>query len=129
MVYMQNPGDGNSYSLGMFAKDSNKLPVSASFTGQVRMDGNTMDIYIKPGSIAIPEKEMPQSPKRIRSKHRRREITETSKSNLQRLAEIKQGRKHQRQNLPKSSSKQVIANLHFSKQPQLGESQSDQMEI
>lgn len=129
MVYMQNPGDGNYYSLGMFAKDSNKLPVSASFAGQVCMDGNTMDVYIKPGSIAIPEKEMPQSPKRIRSKHRRREVTETSKSNLQRLAEIKQGRKHQRQNLPKSSSKQVIANLHFSKQSQLGESQSDQMEI
>ena len=129
MVYMQNPGDGNYYSLGMFAKDSHKLPVSASFAGQIRMDGNTMDIYIKPGSIAIPEQEMPQSPKRLRSKHRRQEVSETSKANLQRLAEIKQGRRHQRQNLQNSPSKQVVANLHFSEQSQLRENHEDQMEI
>ena len=40
MVYMQNPGDGNYYSLGMFSQDSNKLPVSANFTAHaVRIGG------------------------------------------------------------------------------------------
>ncbi|MBE9048110.1 hypothetical protein IQ255_27570 [Pleurocapsales cyanobacterium LEGE 10410] len=34
MVYMQNPGDGNYYSLGMFSQDSNKLPVLADFKAQ-----------------------------------------------------------------------------------------------
>ncbi|MEN9565015.1 MAG: hypothetical protein RLZZ69_211 [Cyanobacteriota bacterium] len=131
MVYLQNPGDGNYYSLGMFAKSSSKLPVSASFAGQVRLDGRSLDVYIKPGSIALPEKVMPQSPRKLRSKHRRQEITQTQKSHQDRLAQIKHQRDQIRQAHPspghqKSATSQeqalkshrVEANLNFTNQAQ-----------
>ena len=55
MVYMQNPGDGNYYSLGMFSQDSNKLPVSVNFKAQATSDGKTVELSIEPGSIIIPQ--------------------------------------------------------------------------
>jgi hypothetical protein len=140
MVYMQNPGDGNYYSLGMFAKSSSKLPVSASFAGQVRLDGRSLDVYIKPGSIALPEKVMPQSPKKLRSKHRRQEITQTQKSHQDRLAKIKHQRDQIRQAHPSLShqksvasqeqalkSHRVEANLNFTNQAQFKPSYGEQL--
>ena len=82
MVYMQNPGDSNYYSLGMFSQDSNKLPVASSFTGQVFMDGKSVDLFIKPGSIVTPDKKLPVSPNKERKRVRRQEVSETRKFNV-----------------------------------------------
>ncbi|MGL4883809.1 MAG: hypothetical protein ACRC8K_22530, partial [Waterburya sp.] len=116
IVYMQNPGDENYYSLGIFAKNSSKLPVSATFTGQVKMNGRTVDLFVKPGSILVPEPEMPQSPKKLRSKHLRQEIKSTRQANAERLSAIKSRRKN-REHTSQNSQK-VIANWQFSGQTQ-----------
>ncbi|WP_036488920.1 hypothetical protein [Myxosarcina sp. GI1] len=101
MVYMQNPGDGNYYSLGMFAQDSNKLPVSANFKAQATSDGKTVELSIEPGSIIVPHKELPKSPKKLRSKARRREVATTQRSNQDRISSILNKRREYRKSLPK----------------------------
>lgn len=116
IVYMQNPGDENYYSLGIFAKNSSKLPLSATFTGQVMMNGRTVDLFVKPGSILVPEPEMPQSPKKLRSKHLRQEIKSTRQANVERLSAIKSRRKN-REHTSQNPQK-VIANLPLSGQAQ-----------
>ena len=88
MVYMQNPGDGNYYSLGMFSQDSNKLPVSANFTAHAVSDGKTVELSIEPDSIIVPYKELPKSPKKLRSKARRKEAAKTQRTNQDRLSSI-----------------------------------------
>ena len=98
---MQNPGDGKYYSLGMFAQDSNKLPVSANFKAQATSDGKTVELSIEPGSIIIPHKELPKSPKKLRSKARRREVATTQRSNQDRISSILNKRREYRQSLPK----------------------------
>ncbi len=92
IVYMQSPGDDNYYSLGMFARESSKLPISATFTGQVMMNGRTIDLFIKPGSILVPEVAMPPSPKKQKSKSWRQEIQSNQRDNARRLAVIKSRR-------------------------------------
>ena len=92
IVYMQNPGDGNYYSLGMFARESSKLPRSTTFTGQVMMNGRTIDLFIKPGSILVPEVTMPPSPKKQKSKSWRQEMQANQRDNARRLALIKSRR-------------------------------------
>ena len=111
IVYMQNPGDGNFYSLGMFAKDSSKLPIAASFLGQVRMDDKTVDLFIKPGSILVPEVSMPQSPKKQLSKARRQEKIQVKKSQLNSIFDKRQ---QYRQNRQKNAK--VIANIQITAQ-------------
>jgi hypothetical protein len=83
MVYMQHPGDGNYYSLGMFAQDSPKLPLSASFTAQAKAIANekTVALLIKPGSMSVPQPELPQSSKKLSSKARRQEVVNTQRTN------------------------------------------------
>ncbi|NJK58680.1 MAG: hypothetical protein HC939_23240 [Pleurocapsa sp. SU_5_0] len=101
MVYMQNPGDGNYYSLGMFAQDSPKLPVSANFKALAISNDKTIELAIQPGSIIVPHKELPKSPKKLRSKARRREVATTHKSNQDRLSSILNKRQEYRKALPK----------------------------
>ncbi|MEO0835934.1 MAG: hypothetical protein AAFY16_08105, partial [Cyanobacteria bacterium J06642_3] len=101
MVYMQNPGDGNYYSLGMFSQDSNKLPVSANFKAQAISDGKTIELSIEPGSIIVPHKELPKSPKKLRSKARRREVATTQRSNQDRISSILNKRREYRKSLSK----------------------------
>ncbi|MBE9045538.1 hypothetical protein IQ255_14190 [Pleurocapsales cyanobacterium LEGE 10410] len=101
MVYMQNPGDGNYYSLGMFSQDSPKLPVSANFMAQPTSDGKTVELSIEPSSIIVPHKELPRSPKKLRSKARRREAATTQRSNQDRLSSIINKREKYRKALPK----------------------------
>lgn len=97
IVYMQHPGDGNYYSLALFAQDSNKLPISASFIGQVFMNNKGVDLFIKPGSTAIPEKKMPQRPEKPRSKARRQKSTRTTRDNQTRMDRIFSKRNHNQQ--------------------------------
>ena len=101
MVYMQNLGDGNYYSLGMFAQDSHKLPVSANFVATAISDGKTVELSIVPNSIIVPHKELPKSPKKLRSKARRREVATTQKSNQDRFSSILNKRKEYLKSLPK----------------------------
>ena len=101
MVYMQNPGDGSYYSLGMFAQDSNKLPISTSFTANAISDGKTVELLIVPNSIIVPHKELPKSPKKLRSKARRREVATVQRSNQDRLGSILNKREEYRKTLPK----------------------------
>jgi hypothetical protein len=103
MVYMQHPGDGNYYSLGMFAQDSPKLPLSASFTAQTKAIANekTVELLIKPGSMRVPRPELPQSPKKLSSKARRQEVATIQKTNQDRISSILNQRAAYRQNLPK----------------------------
>ena len=124
IVYMQNPGDNNYYSLGMFAKDSNKLPISASFTGQVLMDNKSVDLFIKPGSIVVPEFELPPSPKKQRSKARRREKARIQNLNKSKLSSLVNRWESNRQNSPKR--KKVVTDLKFT--AELDKSQ-EQLEI
>ncbi len=114
IVYMQNPGDGNYYSLGMFAKDSSKLPRSASFVGQVQMDNKSVDLFIRPGSIVVPEKELPQSPKKQHSKARRQEKAQLKNSNQSKLESLRNKREHYRQSSQKKPK--VVANIQFKPQ-------------
>ena len=114
IVYMQNPGDGNYYCLAMFARESSKLPINASFQGQVFESGTSVDLYIKPGSIVVPVKEMPQSPKKQVSKARRQEKAQLQSSNKSLLAALKNRHSQNRQNAQLSSKKQnIVANIQF----------------
>ena len=125
IVYMQNPGDNNYYSLGMFAKNSNKLPRTASFTGQVLMDNKSVDLFIKPGSIVVPEKELPPSPKKQRSKARRREKVRVQNLNKSKLSSLVNRWESNRQNSPKK--KKVVADIKFT--AGLDKPQDEQLEI
>jgi hypothetical protein len=125
IVYMQNPGDNNYYSLGMFAKNSNKLPISASFTGQVLMDNKSVDLFVKPGSIVVPEKELPPSPKKQRSKARRREKVRVQNLNKSKLSSLVNRWESNRQNSPKK--KKVVADIKFT--AGLDKPQDEQIEI
>ncbi|MFM2313383.1 MAG: hypothetical protein RLZZ04_2659 [Cyanobacteriota bacterium] len=107
MVYMQHPGDGNYYSLGMFSQDSNKLPVSAKFKAQVISNDKTVELSIQPGSIMVPQKELPKSPKKLRSKARRREAATIHQSNQDRLDSILNKREKYRKTLPKKQNEGV----------------------
>jgi hypothetical protein len=114
IVYMQNPGDGNYYCLAMFARESSKLPINASFQGQVFESGTSVDLYIKPGSIVVPVKEMPQSPKKQISKARRQEKSQVQSSNKSLLASLKNRHSQNKQNAIASSKKQnMVANVQF----------------
>ena len=123
MVYMQNPGDGNYYSLGMFSQDSNKLPVSANFKAQAVSDGKTVKLSIDPSSIIVPHKELPKSPKKLRSKARRREAAKTQSTNQDRLSSIINKREKYRKTLPKQSKAISLNN------PEDPEPEPDQLEI
>ncbi|MEL6439150.1 MAG: hypothetical protein AAFQ80_07870 [Cyanobacteria bacterium J06621_8] len=68
LVYMQSPVDGNYYSLGMFSRDFNQLPVQSSFVGQVFTNKKSLDVFVRPGSFTVPEIEMPSRPKKLRSR-------------------------------------------------------------
>ena len=118
MVYMQNPGDGNYYSLGMFVDRSDKLPVGASFSGQLMMDGKNIDLFIKPGSISIETPEMPVSPKKQRSKLRRQETRQVQKENSQdRLLAVRR----KREALKTEAKSQSLLQLKPQSQSQLKE--------
>jgi hypothetical protein len=117
IVYMQNPGDGNYYCLAMFARESSKLPINASFQGQVFESGTSVDLYIKPGSIVVPVKEMPQSPKKQISKARRQDQAQVQSSNKSLLASLKNRHSQNRQNrqnaIASSKKQNIVANDQF----------------
>ena len=123
MVYMQNPGDGNYYSLGMFSQDSNKLPVLANFKAQATSDGKTVELSIDPSSIIVPHKELPKSPKKLRSKARRKEAAKTQNTNQDRLSSIINKREKYRKTLPKQGKAIALNN------PEDPEPEPDQLEI
>jgi hypothetical protein len=100
----------------MFSQDSPKLPVSANFMAQPTSDGKTVELSIQPSSIIVPHKELPKSPKKLRSKARRREAATVHKSNQDRLSSIINKRERYRQALPKKQ-KEVVRDRHNDPEP------------
>lgn len=99
MLYMQNPVDNKFYSLGMFGKDSSNLPLDANFTGQLATgNGNSLTVFIKPDSLSVTPKILPESPKKQVSKARRKEIKAVSDSNVKRLLQKRNRIKEKLQN-------------------------------
>jgi hypothetical protein len=117
MVCLVDPNYNNQvFSVAMFETESLKLPIGATFVGKIAGEQGALNISVTTGSVKLPELEMPQSPKRLRSKARSKTQIAVSKDNKQKLAEFtaKMKQRQQQKTSTQKTSTQIDINLEFS---------------
>ena len=98
-------------------------PTYIGFRTTNRTDGRTVELSIEPSSIIVPHKELPKSPKKLRSKARRQEAAKTQITNQDRLSSIINKREKYRKTLPKQGKAIALNN------PEDPEPKPNQLEI